>query len=160
MHADAVAVEMRKSRIWSSSSGRTWEAQFALAESRPLPLPNFGCQSSTSNSRLGSTQEEKIISSVRLLPVLLAQKERAGRKKLLFCFTCRSHEPILTLCVPNRSFIRFMLSERFEQALEELRCSNRAPRRGDEGRQCVVRCTGGRRGNGSGASSSPPPNSS
>ena len=23
---------MRKSRIWSSSSGRTWEAQFALAE--------------------------------------------------------------------------------------------------------------------------------
>ena len=40
-------------------------AQFALTEPKPLQLPNFGCQISTSNSGLGSTRGKKVIFFVR-----------------------------------------------------------------------------------------------
>ena len=53
---------------------------------------------------------EKIIFSVRPLPVLLVQRERSGL--ILFyvwvheLFYVWVHEPMSTLCVPNRSSIR------------------------------------------------------
>ena len=98
-------------------------AQFALTEPKPLQLPNFGCQISTSNSGLGSTRGKKsnlFCAAAACCAHAKGEGQTAQTVEDVILFYYGSHEPKLTLCVPNRSFIRLVLSEWFEQALEVL----------------------------------------